>query len=160
EGWIAGDVRAHELTPRAAALEGAASGLSVVQLLARQRPAFDGEPPAITGLLDFSGSEPALEAYGCQVAVNTLNEHPVLGTAALLNSHRPVFPLRFGGPDQADDWSIADWCDQGHRKTGLVVWPDLPRFTLEHPQGEALAALILGKIDAYEVGPLGDPQDD
>lgn len=160
QGWIAGDVRAHELTPRAAALEGAASGLSVVQLLARQRPARDGEPPALTGLLDFSGTEPALEAYGCHVAVNTLNEHPVLGAVALLNSHRPVFPMRFGAPDGPDDWSVADWCDQCHRKKGLVVWPDLPRLTADCPQGEALAALILGKIDAYEIGPLTDPHAD
>src|SRR5439155_24806982 len=102
----------------------------------------------------------ALLAYDCHVAVNTLNEHPVLGTVALLNSHRPVFPLRFGAPDALDDWSVADWCDQCHRKAGLVVWPDLPRLTPEHPQGEALAALFLGKIDDYELGPIGEPYGD
>jgi hypothetical protein len=53
---------------------------------------------------------------------------------------------------------VADWCDQCHRKKGLVVWPDLPRLTPEHPQGEALAALLLGKIDAFEVCRLSDPQ--
>ncbi len=142
-GWYAGDTRAHALTPHAALLEGAAEGLAVVNLLARERPAHD--------LLAFSGTRPALEAPGCLVAVNTLNTHPVLGTVALLDSHRPVFPLRFGGPDGTDDWSVVDWCDQCHRKRGLVVWPDLPRLTPEAPQGEALAAALLGKVDAFEI---------
>src|SRR5436305_394327 len=79
------------------------------------------------GLLAFSGTRAALEAPGCAVAVNTLNAHPTLGTVGLLNSHRPVYPLRFGAPG-ADDWSVADWCDQCHRKAGLVTWPDLPRL--------------------------------
>lgn len=148
-GWFAGDARAHDLTPRAAALEGAAGGLAFVHVLARQRV---GPPACVSGLLDFSGPEAALSAYGCSVAVNTLNEHPVLGTVALLESHRPVFPLRFGAPD-GDGWSVADWCDQCHRKGGLVVWPDLPRLSDRHPQGEALAAALSGKIDAFELGP-------
>jgi hypothetical protein len=75
----------------------------------------------------------------------------VLGTVTLLNCHRPVFPLRSGDPDGADDWSVADWCDQCHRKSGLATWPDLPRLTADYPQGEALAALLLGKVDAFEV---------
>jgi hypothetical protein len=148
EGWYAGDVRAHELSPHAALLEGAAEGLAVVQFLARKVPE----------LLAFSGTRPALSSEHCHVVVNTLNSHPVLGTAGLLHSHRPVFPLRFGAPASSDDWSVADWCDQCHRKAGFVTWPDLPRLTEEHPQGEALAALVLGKIDAYEVCSIPDPQ--
>jgi hypothetical protein len=77
---------------------------------------------------------------------------------ALLNCHRVVYTLRVGGPDGLDDWSVADWCDQCHRKSGLVVWPDLPRLTADHPQGEALAALVLGKVDAYEVSRFDDPE--
>jgi hypothetical protein len=46
---------------------------------------------------------------------------------------------------------VVDWCDQCHRKKGLVVWPDLPRLSQDHPQGEALAALMLGKVDAFEI---------
>ena len=54
-----------------------------------------------------------------------------------------------------------DWCDQCHRKGGLVVGQD---FTIRGVQakeewliveGELLADLILGKIDALDVGPLG-----
>ncbi|HTU89744.1 MAG TPA: CehA/McbA family metallohydrolase [Gemmataceae bacterium] len=149
-GWYSGDGRAQQLSPHAARLEGAAEGLDVVNLLAHERPSQDGHPPAFVNLLAFSGTQPALEGPPC-VVVNTCNSHPILGTVALLNCHRIVHPLRFGTPDGLDDWSVADWCDQCHRKKGLVVWPDLPRLTAEHPQGEALAALLLGKIDAFEV---------
>jgi hypothetical protein len=156
EGWYAGDTRAHELSPHAALLEGMAEDLAFVHLLARERPAAPGRPAAISNILAFSGTKPALEAPGCAVAVNTLNGHPVLGTVALLNCHRAVFPLRSGDAQGSDDWSVADWCDQCHRKSGLVVWPDLPRLTAEHPQGEALAALLLGKVDAFEVRSFPD----
>jgi hypothetical protein len=156
-GWYCGDGRAHELSPHAARLEGAAEGLDVVNLLAHERPPNIDHPPAFVNLLAFSGTQPALEGPPC-VVVNTCNTHPVLGTVALLNCHRAVFPLRFGAPDGLDDWSVADWCDQCHRKKGLVVWPDLPRLMVEHPQGEALAALLLGKIDAFEICSLSDPQ--
>jgi hypothetical protein len=138
-GWYCGDGRAHALSPHAARLEGAAEGLDVVNLLATN----------CVDLLAFSGTQPALEGPPC-VVVNTLNAHPVLGEAALLNCHRVVHPLRFGAPDGSDDWSVVDWCDQCHRKKGLVVLPSPPR-------GEALAALILGKIDAFEICRLGDP---
>jgi hypothetical protein len=36
-GWYAGDCRCHELSPHAALLEGAAEGLTVVNLLVRER---------------------------------------------------------------------------------------------------------------------------
>jgi hypothetical protein len=156
DGWFAGDMRAHDLAPHAAALEGAAEGLAVVQLLARERPPAGGRPGAVSNLPAFSGTAAALAAHGCLVAVNTFNSHPVLGSVSLLNSHRPVFPLRFGAPDQPDHWSVADWCDQCHRKSGLVVWP----LGAQSLQGEALAALILGKVDACEVGPVSEPYPD
>jgi hypothetical protein len=157
-GWFAGDTRVHDLSPHAALLEGAGEGLAVVQLLAYERPPVGGAPAATPGLLAFSGTEAALRSPECLVAVNTLNTHSLLGSVSLLNSHRPVFPLRFGEPGELDHWSVSDWCDQCHRKKGLVVWPDLPRLTEEHPQGEALAALILGRIDAFEVGPDADSE--
>jgi hypothetical protein len=151
EGWYAGDARVLDMPPHAALLEGEAEGLAVVNLLARDRPASARSPRALTNVLAFSGTAPALSTDQCHVVVNTLNEHPVLGTLALLNCHRAVYPLRFGAPDGADDWSLADWCDQCHRKKGLVVWPDIERLTPGSPQGEALAALVLGKIDAFEI---------
>ncbi len=156
EGWFAGDVRAHELSPHAALLEGAAEGLAVVNVLARERAPGADAPAALPDLLAFSGTAPALASPDCLVVVNTLNAHPVLGTFALLNCHRVVHPLRFGAPDHLDHWSVADWCDQCHRKAGLVVWPDLPRMKEGALQGEALACLLLGKVDAYEVSSFAD----
>jgi len=158
EGWYSGDTRAISLSPHAALLEAAAEDLAVVNLLARERPPRDGRPPALPNLLAFSGTRPALEWPDHLVAVNTLNTHPLLGTVALLNCHRVVYPLRFGAPDGLDDWSVLDWCQQCHRKAGLVVWPDLPRLTSESPQGEALAAVLLGQIDAFEVSRFDDPE--
>jgi hypothetical protein len=150
EGWYSGDTRLRALTAQAALLEGAAEDLAVVNLLAAERPAHD--------LLAFSGTRPALEAPGHMVAVNTLNSHPLLGTLALLDSHRPVFPLAFGGPKATDDWSVADWCDQCHRKRGLVVWSDLPRLTPDAPQAEALAAALSGKVDVFEIAAFADEE--
>jgi hypothetical protein len=150
DGWYAGDTRTLGLTPHGALLEGAAEGLAVVNLLAAARPTAD--------ILAFSGTRPSLEVPGHCVVVNTLNSHPVLGTLGLLDSHRAVFPLSFGAPDGTDDWSVADWCDQCHRKRGLVVWPDLPRLTHESLQGEALAAALLGKVDAFEIAGFHDEE--
>jgi hypothetical protein len=155
EGWYSGDTRAHALTPHAALLEAVAEDLAVVNLLAEETRAAGERPVSLPNILAFSGTVPALASPGHLVVVNTLNTHPTLGTVTLLNSHRAVYPLRSGAPGE-DDWSVADWCDQCHRKRGLVVWPDLPRLRPDAPQGEALAALLLGKIDAFEVSSFPD----
>lgn len=152
EGWYPGDTRVHFLPPHAAALEAAAEDVAVVNLLASVEyvPSQDGTLyPSAANLTAFSGQAPALEAGDVTVAVNTLNRHPALGSVALLHAHRPVFPLAFGG-DEPDDWSVCDWCDQGHRKNGLNVWTN--PFDPDHglTGGEALVALILGKIEAIE----------
>ena len=153
DGWASVDTRCHFLTPHAALLEAKAEGLDVVSLLATPFPvlALDAETYTTTpNLLAFSGQAPALEADDHQVVVNTLNSHPVLGTVALLNSHRPIFPLTYGG-EQTDDWGICDWADQCHRKKGLTVWVDAFEPAAGLTGGEALVAAILGKIDAIEV---------
>jgi hypothetical protein len=167
EGWYAGDTRAHFLTPHAALLEAAAEDLAVVNLLAcvcRIQSPFDEwkelrgeqqEPEyhvAIPTLLAFSGQQPALERAGHLVVVNTLNRHPTLGALGLLNCHRVVYPLAFGYWGEPDDWTLADWCDQCHRKGGLVVWADGRglRAADNFLDCESLADLILGKVDALE----------
>ncbi|MBX9624928.1 MAG: CehA/McbA family metallohydrolase [Gemmataceae bacterium] len=161
EGWVPGDTRCHFLTPHAALLEGAAEDLDVVNLLAcaQDFPSIhDGTAYPTAPQLDaFSGQRPALEAEGRVVVVNTLNAHPALGKVGLLNAHRPVYPLAFGG-DEPDDWSVSDWCDQCHRKGGLAVWVDAFRPAGGLVGGEALVAAILGKIDAIEVDPAPRPQ--
>ena len=162
DDWVRSDSRAHFVSPHAAALDGAAEGLDVVQVLARASSvlARDGNTyPVFRNLAEFSGPAPALTAHGCEVVVNTLNTHPSLGSLGLLNSHRVVHPLAFGGADGPDDWSLCDWADQCHRKNGLVVWVDAFRPEAGLMGGESLIALILGKIDAVEFdsGPRTQP---
>ncbi len=124
-------------------------------------PGDDDAPPQETlidypNLIAFSGQRLCVESPDCLVAVNTLNRHAGLGELALLNCHRIVFPLRVGRspfPGSAhhrpDNWTLADWCDQCHRKHGLVIGRSL-HWSESDPWygGEALADAILGKIDA------------
>jgi hypothetical protein len=154
EGWYSGDTRAHFLTPHAALLEAAAEDLAVVNLLAaecRVPGPYQRDYPAVPNLPAFSGQRPALEAPGHLVVVNTHNSHSVLGSLGLLNCHRVVYPLSFGGPGGFEDWTLADWCDQCHRKGGLVVWTRAWHEAKDFPQGEPLADLLLGKVDAFEI---------
>jgi hypothetical protein len=67
-----------------------------------------------------------------------------------LNCHRIVYPLVFGGLDGVDDWTLADWCDQCHRKGGLVIAADFFRGR-RWQRGEVVADLLLGKVDALDV---------
>jgi hypothetical protein len=154
ENWYSGDMRCHFLSPHSAMLEAQAEGVQVINLLATQQtiPSQDGKLyPSTSHMSAFSGSKPILENGSTCVAVNTLNTHPVLGRLGLLNCHRAVFPLTFGDLDSSDDWSICDWCDQCHRKTGLTVWCDAFLSERVLLGGEALIACILGKIDALEI---------
>jgi hypothetical protein len=144
EGWYSGDTHCYWLSPRAALLEGAAEGLDVVNVLAEQL--YD----TIPNILEFSGQEPALQGMDCVVVVGTRNSHPTLGDVLLLNTHRIVFPLTFGGPDGFDDWTLADWCSQCHRKGGLVIGDEL-LIAHEPKRGELLADVLLGAVDALQL---------
>jgi hypothetical protein len=131
------------LTPHAALLEAAAEDVAVVNLLVWQCP-------SLWNIEAFSGQRPALESPGHLVAVNTTNVHERLGRLLLLNCHRVVYPLAAGGPEEPDDWTMADWCDQCHRKGGLVVGDGF----FGNPgklYGELPADVILGKVDALEM---------
>ncbi|HVS34431.1 MAG TPA: CehA/McbA family metallohydrolase [Gemmataceae bacterium] len=152
EGWHSGDARAAYLTPHAALLEAAGEDLSVVDLLACEERRLRTLP----NLLAFSGQQPALERLGHLVVVNTMNQHDRLGRLALLNCHRVIYPLSFGGPTGVDDWTLADWCDQCHRKGGLVVGLDFFDDPQKAGRGEVLADLITGKIDALEMEDIHD----
>lgn len=158
EGWYSGDTRSHFLSPHAALLEGAAEDVAVVNLLAWELTLHGaaGNYRALPGILDFSGQRPALEAPGHMVVVNTLNRHETLGQLLLLNCHRVVYPLTAGGPDGFDGWTLADWCDQCHRKGGLVVgdgfFGQAPAY-----HGELLADLILGRVDTLQLGEFENP---
>jgi hypothetical protein len=164
EGWHSGDCRAHFLTPHAALLEGAAEDLAIVNLLIEEcrLPSFDEETdafrglaPAIPNIVAFSGQRPVLEIPGHLVAANSHNRHALLGSVSLLNCHRPVYPLRCDDAEGWDDWTLADWCDQCHRKGGLVIWTETDWSNYRY--GERFADLVLGKIDALELDLPGGP---
>jgi hypothetical protein len=155
ERWHAGAIAVSTMSPHDVLLEGAAEGLHVVDLLAYER-----ETTTVVdypNLIAFSGQRACLETSECLVAVNTLNGHFVLGGLALLNCHRPIFPFRFGcsrsGEPAPDDWSLAAWCDQCHRKRGLVIGLNVAWWEKSNG-GEGLADTILGKIDAVGLGEL------
>jgi len=159
ERWYSGDTRCHFLTPHAALLEAAAEGLAVVNLLCREAPAYgssEKDRRALANLLAFSGQRPALETPGHMVVVGTMNLHGALGQLLLLNCHRVVYPLTFGGPGEFDRWTLADWCDQCHRKAGLVIGEGFFEQAPGNPHGELLADLLLGKIDALNYNPGQD----
>jgi hypothetical protein len=154
ENWFSGDTSAAYITPHAALLEAAAEDLAVVNLLIMESQvktkSNDKLLHAITNLEAFSGQEPCLEKDEHMVVVNSRNHHPTLGVLNLLNCHRTVFPLSFGGPNRPDNWTLADWCDQCHRKGGLVLWSPTPGSDSLW-LGEPPADLALGKIDALEL---------
>jgi hypothetical protein len=161
--WFSGDTRSHFMTPHAALLEAAAEDIAVVNLLVWECLIW-GESgkqyPAITNILAFSGQRPAVEMPGHLVVVNTMNLHDRLGCLLLLNCHRVVYPLTFGGPDRLDNWSLADWCNQCHRKGGLVIGDNFFGHYPGHPHGELLAELVLGKVDAMKMGDFENPEAD
>jgi hypothetical protein len=148
-GFLHADSRCHFISPHSATIEAMAEGIDIANLLIAQQdyPSQDGHMYRVTpNMTAFSGQNQAID----RVFVNTLNYHPALGSLGLLNCHRPVFPLTFGHVDETDDWSLADWCDQCHRKKGLVVWCDPYRPDSGLSGGEALIEAILGRIDAME----------
>lgn len=153
EGWYSGDTGVFCMATHAALVEADAEDVAVTNVLAFERRCWEGRvgkrPVAIPNILAFSGQRPALEMPGHLVAVNTHNTG-LLGQLSLLNCHRVVYPLSFRDRTGLDRWSMADWCDQCHRKGGLVVWSDLWPIGTDQPAGEPLAHLLLGKVDAVE----------
>lgn len=142
QGWFAGDTHAQFLSPQAAALEGAAEGLHVVNLLASAE--LEGESVIYPNLLEFSGQNPIASLEQCQVVVNTLNRGGAWGDLALLNAHRIVFPLRLG-EEGFDNYTLTDWCRQCHRKGGLAV-----RVRFPHGDKALDENLYRGLVDAVE----------
>jgi len=143
EGWYSGDTHAQYLSPAAACLEGAAEGLSVVNLLAAVEK--DERGVVVPGLVDFSGQKAACELHGCQAVVNTLNRGGPLGDLALLNAHRVIHPLELG-QEGFEQYTLADWCQQCHRKGGLVVRTRFPRGDDLLPDG----GIYKAGVDAVE----------
>jgi hypothetical protein len=157
DGWYSGDVDIRCAPPHAVLLEAAGEDVAVANLLAgaiRKRGDHGQTYLGFDNILAFSGQRPALECPGHLVVVNTRNYHRELGSLALLNCHRIVFPLTFGQPDGADDWTLADWCDQCHRKGGLVI-----AGGYKYGASESLADTILGKVDALQMTGFEHPDE-
>jgi hypothetical protein len=148
DGWYSGDVGITCAPPHAALLEAAAEDVAVANLLATviRKRGGNGTYLGFNNILAFSGQRPALECPGHMVVVNTSNSHRELGGLTLLNCHRAVYPLSFGAPDGWDDWTLAAWCDQCHRKGGLVI-----AHGYKFHRSESLADTILGRVDALEL---------
>jgi hypothetical protein len=155
EGWHSGDVCSYEMSPHAALLEAAAQDLCVVDLLARETPAprlleaAGVLEPAISNIAAFSGQQPALANAQRMVVVNTANQSPH-GRLLLLNTHRTVYPLSF---QAGEKWTLIDWCDQCHRKKGLVIADDWLLRLTEKPVPELLDAEFLKRVDAIRFHP-------
>lgn len=142
EGWHSGDVATYFLSPHAALLEAAAEDLAVLNLLAVEENG--GDVSALANICAFSGQKPALEMPGHLVAVNTHNESE-LGDLILLHAHRVVYPLSFR--IATDSWILEDWCDQCHRKKGLVLADNWIESLIDEDPDEVLAEIVRGKID-------------
>jgi hypothetical protein len=156
EGWYSGDVHIGCLSPDAALLEAAAEDVAVANLVAsmiKKRGDHGQLYLGYNNIMAFSGQRPARERPGHLVVVNTSNSHPRLGQLTLLNCHRIVYPLTFGGPNGWEDWTLADWCDQCHRKGGLVI-----ANSYRYQASESLADTILGKIDAVRIWGFEHPR--
>jgi hypothetical protein len=143
EGWHSGDAAVHLLSPHAALLEAAGEDLAVLNLLITEEKT--DEVLTLTNICAFSGQEPALTLRQHMVAVNTHNQSD-LGNLILLHAHRLVFPLSFWS--ETDSWILEDWCDQCHRKKGLVIADDWLECLSDDMQSELLAEIVRGKIDA------------
>jgi hypothetical protein len=147
EGWHSGDTCCYEMSPHAAMLEAMVNDVSVVDLLVRE--SSTPGPPRLVNIAAYSGQQPALARPGHLVVVNTANQSPH-GRLLLLNTHRAVYPLSF---QAGEKWSLIDWCDQCHRKKGLVVADDwLPRLA-NGPVPELLDPEFLRRVDAIRFHP-------
>ncbi len=150
KGWINADVHVHFLSPSTAVLEGQAEGLNLINLLAAQwGDLFTNVGDLSHGPLRSSDGEMIVQ-------IGTENRQHILGHLALLGGQgEPVFPLSASGPHESyigdPLWnSLAEWADRCREREGLVVAVHFP-----YPNAELAADIVLGKIDALEMYPVG-----
>jgi hypothetical protein len=147
DGWVTADTHVHFLSPETARLQAEAEAVNVVNLLAAQWGELFTNVGDITGRASGSSSQDTI------VWVGTENRQHMLGHISLLGVQgTPVFPLSTAGPDEG--WigeplvrGLADWADECRAKGGLVISPHFP-----YPHAEVIADIVLGKVDAIELG--------
>jgi len=150
QGWVSADTHVHFLSPTTAVLEGQAENLNLINLLAAQW----GE--LFTNVGDISHGPVTSKDGEMMVWVGTENRQHILGHLGLLGGHgRPVYPMSAGGPEESvigdPLWtSLSEWADACRRREGVVVAAHFP-----YPTAELAADIVLDKIDALELHPVG-----
>jgi hypothetical protein len=150
KNWVSADTHVHFLSPSTAILEGQAEGLNLINVLAAQL----GDMFTSVGDLSYG---PLTSADGeMMVWVGTENRQHILGHLGLLGGQgEPVYPMSASGPGESyigtPLWStLAEWADACRKREGLAVAVHFP-----YPNGELAADIVLDKIDAVELWPVG-----
>jgi hypothetical protein len=150
QGWMNADTHVHFLSPSTAILEGQAEGLNLINLLAAQWGDM------FSNVSDFPHGSMTSQDRQTMVWLGTENRQHLLGHLGLLGTRgKPVYPMSTAGPGEGylgdPMWtSLSDWADACREREGLVVAAHFP-----HPPGELAADIVMGKIDAVELQPLG-----
>lgn len=145
-GWVTADTHVHFISPQTAWLEGQAEGVNLINLLASQWGDL------YTNVADITGEVSGVSTDDTVVYVGTENRQHLLGHISLLGVQgEPIYPMTTAGPGESylgDPVlsSMSEWADRARERDGLVVIPHFP-----NPYSEAVAEIVLGKIDAVEL---------
>ena len=145
-GWVTADTHVHFISPQTAWLEGQAEGVNLINLLASQWGDL------YTNVADITGEVSGVSRDDTVVYVGTENRQHLLGHISLLGvKGEPVYPMTTAGPGESylgDPVlsSMSEWADRARERDGLVVIPHFP-----NPYTEAVAEIVLGKVDAVEL---------
>jgi hypothetical protein len=145
-GWVTADTHVHFISPQTAWLEGKAEGVNLINLLASQWGDL------YTNVADITGAVSGVSSDDTIVYVGTENRQHLLGHMSLLGVRgEPVFPMTTSGPHESYIGdpvlsSMCEWADAARERDGVVVIPHFP-----NPYCEAVAEIVLGKVDAVEI---------
>ena len=151
QGWVSADTHVHFISPSTALLEGQAEGLNLINLLAAQWGDL------FTNVGDLTGSPLTTRDGEMMVWVGTENRQHILGHIGLLGTQGPVYPMSASGAEESYlgdpvRSTLAEWADACRQREGLAVAVHFP-----YPTAEIAADIVLGKIDALEMWPMGGP---
>jgi hypothetical protein len=145
-GWVTADTHVHFISPQTAWLEGQAEGVNLINLLASQWGDL------YTNVADITGEVSGVSSDDTVVYVGTENRQHLLGHISLLGVQgEPIYPMTTAGASESylgDPVlsSMSEWADRARERDGLVVIPHFP-----NPYTEAVAEIVLGKVDAVEL---------
>jgi len=145
-GWVTADTHVHFISPQTAWLEGQAEGVNLINLLASQWGDL------YTNVADITGEVSGVSTDDTVVYVGTENRQHLLGHISLLGVQgEPIYPMTTAGPGESylgDPVlsSMSEWANRARERDGLVVIPHFP-----NPYTEAVAEIVLGKVDAVEL---------